>query len=72
MGTARQHANKRRRSQQSAAAMNASHGLVSSVLFLVMKAKPARTRSASLRPKGLKAPPLRIRLSVPKLNGNAS
>jgi hypothetical protein len=51
MGTARQHANKRGRSQQSAAAMNARHGLVSSVLFLVVKAKPARTRSASLKRK---------------------
>jgi hypothetical protein len=34
MGTARKYADKRRRSQQSAAAMNARHGLVSSVLFL--------------------------------------
>jgi hypothetical protein len=34
MRTARERANKRRRSQQSAAAMNARHGLVSSVLFL--------------------------------------
>ena len=34
MGTARQCADKRWRGQQSAAAMNARHGLVSSVLFL--------------------------------------
>jgi hypothetical protein len=34
MRTARQYADKRWRGQQSGAAMNARHGLVSSVLFL--------------------------------------
>jgi hypothetical protein len=62
MGTACNHANQRWRRQQSAAAMNARHGPVSSGLFSCDKAKPARTCSASLGPQGLKASPLRIRL----------